>query len=194
MKKLILTIAAAGCAAACCLGACSCKKGGSRYDNLNKMLSADYSQICLTVTNTIDEDTSLKSEYKMIYFASEIKVEYTVERFSSLSLGDPSTDLKTVLTGTAVIKDGEISGGEEVGLTASIAYPKFSFNGSYFNNADLTDSTLKADVSNPSAFLGVAVSCTDMKVSAQFSNVFYNIEVSYTKDGKKVENKYVFTK
>lgn len=197
MKKSVLMItAAAACVAACGFGACSCKKSGnSGYDKLNDMLNANYSQIALTVTDTFDDESTLISEYIIKYSESEITVEYTVERFSSLSLDGTSDSFKTVLTGTAVIKDGSVTGGEEVGITASIANPKLNFKSSYFGQAYLTDTSLLAEVKEPSAFLGIAVSsCTDMKVNAKFSDVFSDIKVIYTQNGNKVEYKYVFTK
>ena len=195
MKKSILMIAAAG-VAACCLGACSSscgKKGDSKkYDQLNSMLAVNYSQISLTVTDTFDDNTSLKSEYVFKYSESEITVEYSVERFSQLSL-DASTEFKTTFEGTAVIKDGKVTGGEEVGLTAAMASPKFTFKEENFENITLTGVYLQADVKNVGAFCGLALGCTDMKIYAEFLQIFYNIEISYTQDGNSVVYKYVFT-
>lgn len=197
MKKLILAVSAVAVVASCGLGACSCKKskssGYNDYDNLNDMLAESYSQIVLTVNTSYDEDTSLTSEYVMKYSENEITVEYTVERFSSLSL-DGSDGFKTVLEGTATIKDGEVTGGEEVGISASIANPKFNFKESYFENVTLTGLHLKADVKNPSAFFGLSLSCTDMKVEATYLIFFSNITISYTQNGNKVEYNYEFTR
>lgn len=193
MKKSILMIAAAG-AAACVLGACSssCGSGSSEYEQLNSMLAENYSEITLTVTDTFDDDLSLKSEYVFKYSESKITVEYSVERLAELSL-DSSVGLKTTIEGTAVIKDGKVTGGEDVGITAEMASPKFTFKEENFENITLTGVYFKADVKNVGSFLGLALNCTDMKVYAEFLEVFYSIDISYTQNGNKVEYNYVFT-
>lgn len=190
MKKSILMIAAAG-VAACALSACGGETTG--YDQLNSMLAENYSQIALTVTDTFDEDLSLKSEYVFKYSESEIKVEYSVERFADISLDNTSNGLTVTATGTAVIKDGEVKGGKDAGITADMANLKFNFKEQYFENATLTGVYFKADVKNVGSFLGLALGCTDMKVYAEFLDVFYSIDISYTLDGNKVECNYVFT-
>ena len=199
MKKSILMLSAtAVCAAAFGFGACSCNKGGDGRDSvsfLNEMLDANYSQIILTVTDTFDKDTSLESEYIINYSENEITVEYTVEEFSSLSLGDSSTDFKTVKSGTATIKDGKVAFvGDDVGISADFANPKFNFKEEYFENVDLKDISFKADVKNPTAFLGLSVNYSDMKVSAIFVNIFTSLRISYTENGRQVEYNYEFSR
>lgn len=196
MKKSVLMLAALG-AAACCLGACGGKTddGGGKtdeYEKLNSMLAESYSSVSLTVTDTFSDDLSLKSVYVIKYSESEITVEYSVERFTEVSLDGPTTEVKTTLEGTAVIKGGTVTGGEEVGITAAIANPIFNFKESYFENATLTGVFFSADVKSASSFLGFTLSCTDMKVRAEFLDFFYSIELSYTRDGSKVKYEYVF--
>lgn len=197
MKKSILIISAAvACAVACGFGACSCKKSGNstRYENLNNMLNANYSEINLTVTNTFDESTFLTSEYIINYYESAITVEYTVERFSSLSIDDPSIGYKYVLSGEAYIENGEVTGGEEVGINATFANPKFNFKEQYFVNAVLEDVYFQADVKNAAAFLGYDISCTDMKIYAVWLNGRYStIRINYAQNGVEVEYRYVFS-
>ena len=197
MKKKWIMFAAV-CAFSCCLGLVGCDMGSNtgEYDALNAMLDADYSQIVLTVTDTFDKNTSLTSEYTVKYSTDTITVTYTVERFNEASLDNPSTDIKTTLTGEAVIEDGAIvsRSGDDIKLPVDIAKPRLTFNKKYFENVNLTGVNLKADVKNADAFLGSQVSCTGMKVSATFLDVFYNINISYTSaGGNKVEYKYVFT-
>lgn len=194
MKKFIAVIAVI--AAACCLGACKGKKEEQTFDQyqaLNEMLGASYSQISLTVTDTFDENTSLKSEYTIKFSDSETTVQYSVERFAGLSLDDTSSDVKTTLTGTAVIKNGKVTGGEEVGITADMAKTGLTFKEEYFENITINGVSLKADVKNASAFLGSDIVCSDMKVEAKYLILFNTIEISYTKNGNKIEYKYVFT-
>lgn len=196
MKKIILTIAAIA-SAACALSACgtSCNdKGGAKdkYQVLNDMLDKNYSSISITVTDNFDKDTSLKSEYTINYSASEITVDYKVERFAGISLDSTSTEVKKVYTGTATIKDGVVTGGEEVGLTADIAKTGFSFKEEYCINANITGMTFQANVKDASAFLGSQVTYTDMTVYAEFLEIFYNIEINYTQNGNKVKYEYTF--
>ena len=194
MKKFLM-LAALG-TAACCLGACSCSKdkssGPDGYEQLNSMLAMSYSSISLTVTDTFSDGLSLKSEYVINYSESEITVEYSVERFTEISLDAPSDGVKTTLEGTAVIKGGVVTGGEEAGITANMASPIFNFKEAYFENATLTGAFFTADVKSTSSFLGFALSCTDMKVRCEFLEFFYSIEISYTKDGNRVEYEYIF--
>lgn len=196
MKKQFLAFAAIG-VAVCCFGACAKNTdngGNDEYDALNTMLKADYSQIALTVTNTYDEDTSLKSEYTITYSDTQITVKYSVEKFVEISLDNPSAEVKTTLTGVAIIKDGDITfTGDDAGITADIAYPGLTFKKSYFKNAQYADMYLIADVTNASAFLGSQLKCTDMKVKAIFLDVFHEIQISYVSEiGSKVEYAYTF--
>lgn len=194
MKKSILTLAAA-CAAACCLGACGEPPKGStdKYDSLNDMLNAEYSRVVITVTETFDESASLTGEYALQYSDGEITVNYSVEKFAGISLNDPSADFKTTLTGTAVIKGNDITGGDNVNLTADIATIGLTFKEEYFENAVLTDMYLKADVKDASAFLGSQITCADMKAEAVFLEKFYSVSITYTSEsGSAVEYSYKF--
>lgn len=198
MKKSILIIsAAAACVAACSLGACSCNnKKTSEYDALNAMQDATYSQITLTVTETYSDGLSLESNYFIEYSEDEITVEYTFERFSSLSIGDSSTNFKTLHTGAATIKNGEvIVAGEDAGVTESFANPKFTFRKDNFENAVFENGTsFSADVKNAASFWGLAVSYTDMKVYAVWVNdEFSTIKINYTQNGVAVEYRYIFS-
>ena len=196
MKKSILTIAAIA-SAACALAACNSSRGNSQsdeYQKLNDMLNASYSKIAITVTDTfIEEGVTLKSEYTLNYSESEITVNYKVERFAQISLDSPATDVKTTYTGTATIKDGKVTGGEEVGLSADIAETGLTFKKEYFENATVTGVFMQAEVSDTSAFLGSEVESNDMTVYAEFLNVFFNIEINYTQNKNKVKYEYVFT-
>lgn len=193
MKKQLIMIATIG-VAVCCLGACKKASNGNEYDALNSMLDANYSNIELTVTDTIDENLALTSLYTISYAQSEITVKYSVEKLTEISLDNPTSGIKTTLIGEAVIKDGSVTiNGDDAGITADIAEMKLTFKSDYFTNTQLTGNYLKADVKNVSAFLGSQISCTEMKVNATFLEVFYDIQITYTAEsGSKVEYKYVF--
>ena len=194
MKKQFWMLMIIG-AAACCFGACDFFDAGGKsdqYEKLNTMLDASYSQIVITVTDTFDEDTALTSEYRMSYSSNSVTVEYSVEQFLEVSLESPASNAKTRLVGQALIQNGNISfDGDEVPLTAEIAKPSLIFKKSYFKNAKLTDTSLVADVTSPSKFMGVT--CTDMKLNAAFGEVFSTIEISYTSSiGSQVSYTYMF--
>lgn len=191
MKKTIFAVAAA-CAAALSLGACT--TASDEYAPLNAMLDLNYSKIILTVTDTFGEDSSLKSEYVLEYSEVGVTVKYSVERFNNVSIDAPAASDKITLTGTAQIKDGAVTGGENVNLPATIADTGFTFKGEYFENADLTGVYLKADVKNASGFTGTEIVCSDMKVFATFLDSFYDITVTYTgENGNAVECAYKFS-
>ena len=154
----------------------------------------NYSKIILTVTDTFGEDSSLKSEYVLEYSEVGVTVKYSVERFNNVSIDAPAASDKITLTGTAQIKDGAVTGGENVNLPATIADTGFTFKGEYFENADLTGVYLKADVKNASGFTGTEIVCSDMKVFATFLDSFYDITVTYTgENGNAVECAYKFS-
>lgn len=191
MKKKIFAVAAA-CAAALSLGACT--TASDEYAPLNAMLDLNYSKIILTVTDTFDDTASLISVYEMEYSEVGVTVKYSVERFTELSLDAPAASDKTTLTGTAQIKDGAVTGGENVNLPATIADTGFTFKGEYFENAELEGTYLKADVKNVSGFMGTEIVCSDMKVFATFLDSFYDITVTYTgENGNAVECVYKFS-
>ena len=194
MKKQIFALVAVG-VAACCLGACKKNNNNEKYDELNAMLHADYSQIVITVTDTFDEDTVLESEYRISYSADTILVEYSVEQFSEISLDNPTQSVITRLVGEATIKGEEITfDGDTVPMTAGIAHPSFVFNVNYFKNADLAGNYLIADVKNPSAFMGTELTCSDMKVRVTFLEVLLKLDISYiSASGSQVKYSYAFT-
>ncbi len=196
MKKFFAVFAAV-CTAAFCFTACDSGNGGKKYDALNEMLGADYSALSLTVTDEIDGIT-LTSQYAMTFSDDEISVQYSVERLAAIGdlSGAQTQSAKQKLSGTAVIRGGEVAEttGDDVGLSSDIAETSFTFKEEFFENAKLTDTSLKADVKKPSEFLGTAVTCTDMKVEASFAEVFSEITVTYsTANGGKVEFLYKFT-
>ena len=189
-KKLFVCIAAG---ALICLAGCGSKNGG-RFDALNEMLAADYTEIVVTVTNTFDGGSTLTGNYTVTQTAEGKKVEYSVERFDEISL-EGSQGTKITLTGTAIVKDGEIvsTTGDEMDLPAGIE-GGFTFSADCFSNAVFGEGSMEADVKNASKFFGTAVLCTDMKVEAEFQEVLTSLRIGYTAtDGTAVEYVYAFT-
>lgn len=193
IKRLIPAILAL-CAASVVFGGCD-EKENKEYDELNAKLGLHYSQIVLTVTDSFGKEGTLVSEYVMNFSDGGMAVDYSVERFSELSL-DTVSPAKTTLTGEATVSDGKVTyvEGDEVNLDAVVAGTGLEFKEEYFENADLSGIYLKADVKNPSGFMGSELNCTDMKVTASFLEVFYEIRINYTaENGNGVEYVYVFT-
>ena len=203
MKKSIIAIIAVGaaCAAAAGLGGCkSCDgdKPVSGYGKLQGLLSKNYSQIVLTVTDKFDEDTSLVSKYTLAYGDSDVTVTYSIEEFSSLSIDSADAQFKTVKNGSAVIKDGvvvQITGDSaELPSTEVISAGGMTFNEEYFSEASISDVAFKANVINPSGFFGRDVVCSDMKINAVFGDFLAEMEITYkAKSGQSVEYVYEFT-
>ena len=200
MKKLLVAFAVIG-VSACILGGCATKNPPNNttetdnYDALNQMLDANYSKLELTVTDTFDEDTYLVSKYTIVYAEKFVSVNYSVEQFVEISLDNPSSSVKTTLSGVAVIKDGEITfQGQEIEISSNIVKPNLTFKGEYFNNAQLTDNSLSAGVKNVEGFIGSEVVCSGMTVEAEFMEVFNDIKINYTSEsGSQVEYYYDFT-
>ena len=192
MKKQLIAIASI-CVSICCFSACVEPEDNNKYDALNSMLNAKYSQIEITVTDTFDEETSLESKYTINYYDDYILVKYTVEQFTEISIDSPSTEMKSIIDGEAIIM-GELVTvlfGDDAGITADIAKLTMSFDESYFKNINLTDDYVEADVKDESGFLGQNINCTNMSMRATFHDVFYRMEISYTSTiGSVVE--YVF--
>lgn len=197
MKKSILIIASA-CAAAAFFGGCqSCNGKAANYDALNDMLALNYSGFTLTVTDTFDAETSLKSVYEIEYSANGATVKYSIERFEEISLGTSVSSAKVTLEGVAVIKDGAVVSvdGDDVNISADVVNTGLNFKEEYFENADFTDAYFKADVKNVSGFMGSDVQCADMKVHAVYAGSFSDIKINYSVQGTgTVEIKYVFEK
>lgn len=194
IKKLIPVMMAL-CVATAVFSGCG-KHRSKEYNELNAKLEFNYSQIVLRVTNTFDEESILTSEYTMKFSDDGMTVNYSVERFSELSI-DSAAPAKTKLVGEAMIADGKVTyvQGEEVNLDALTVGTGINFKESYFKNAELTGMYLKADVKNPSGFMGSELTCTDMKVYATFLEIFYDIEIEYqAQNGNHVRYLYLFSR
>ena len=199
MKKTIFTIVAV-CAAATCLSACNMSCEGDKpatpvdpYDAINEMFNADYSKIDVTVTNTFDEGAELVSTYEMNYSGNEITINYSIERFTGISLDDASME-KAVTTGTAKVVNGIVT--DDNDMIDVIPQMMYTFKAEYFSNVNeaLLDMMLKADVTDPLGFMGANIKCTDMKVSAEYITAFNKMEITYKgESGNSVKITYDFT-
>lgn len=193
MKKILAVAAAV--AAALCFTACNGDRAREPYDELNDMLHHDYSSVQITVVNTYDGGVSLTGVYGIVYTEEGATVSYTVERFAEVSLGGASDGAVVSYTGAAEIKDGAVTvvSGDDVGLSADILERGITFRAEYFENAEFTGMSLRADVKDPSGFLGAETVCTGMKVEVTFLRTLLEMTVVYTDGiGSQVQIQYTF--
>lgn len=195
MKRSFAALVIAG---SLIFGLCACDMGTmpetDRFEPLNAMLEADYSEVVLTVKNTFDDDTFLESRYVITDAEEGRRVQYTVERFLPLSMENEGEEMKTVASGEAVFRGGRLltQTGDAADLP-SIVGGGLHFEEAFFENVLLSGVRFAADVRQPSAFLGEEIACTGMKAEATFLEVFFDLTVTYLSDtGSAVEMRFVF--
>ena len=175
-----------------CLAACTPQQGS---EQLNEKLKANYSQISLSVTTKYLGET-LTSTVTTTTEGDVSTVTYSIQQFAAFDEGIPESLIVTK-QGTLTVEKGVITSidGDEADIDVSgVSAGNLSFDDNYFKNANLTATQFTAEVSAPAAFLGTAVQCSDMKVSATFDKTFVKtIVITYTADGAEVTYSYQFT-
>ncbi len=175
-----------------CLAACTPQQGS---EQLNEKLKANYSQISLSVTTKYLGET-LTSTVTTTTEGDVSTVTYSIQQFATFNEGIPESLIVTK-QGTLTVEKGVITSmdGDEADIDVSgVSAGNLSFDDNYFKNANLTATQFTAEVSAPAAFLGTAVQCSDMKVSATFDKTFVKtIVITYTADGAEVTYSYQFT-
>ena len=167
------------------------------YTTLNDLTKVSYRKITLsTVVKT--GDTELTAQYVL----KKTTVTYAIEQMSTLPtdgvLDNVPATSKTVLNGTATIKDGKVVAidGAEVNL------PKydelkgaFNFEESYFKNAKETSTTFSADVISPEKFLNTTKKIENMKIEVKYNaNAITLIVLTYNTANSTVTTTYMFEK
>lgn len=175
-----------------CLAACTPQQGS---EQLNEKLEENYSQISLSVTTKYLGET-LTSTVTTTTEGDVSTVTYSIQQFAAFNEGIPESLIVTK-QGTLTVENGVITSmdGDEADIDVSgVSAGNLSFDDNYFKNANLTATQFTAEVSAPAAFLGTAVQCSDMKVSATFDKTFVKtIVITYTADGAEVTYNYQFT-
>ncbi len=175
-----------------CLAACTPQQGS---EQLNEKLEESYSQISLSVTTKYLGET-LTSTVTTTTEGDVSTVTYSIQQFAAFDEGIPESLIVTK-QGTLTVEKGVITSmdGDEADIDVSgVSAGNLSFDDNYFKNANLTATQFTAEVSAPAAFLGTAVQCSDMKVSATFDKTFVKtIVITYTADGAEVTYNYQFT-
>lgn len=175
-----------------CLAACTPQQGS---EQLNEKLEENYSQISLSVTTKYLGET-LTSTVTTTTEGDVSTVTYSIQQFAAFNEGIPESLIVTK-QGTLTVEKGVITSmdGDETDIDVSgVSAGNLSFDDNYFKNANLTATQFTAEVSAPAAFLGTAVQCSDMKVSATFDKTFVKtIVITYIADGAEVTYNYQFT-
>lgn len=175
-----------------CLAACTPQQGS---EQLNEKLEENYSKISLSVTTKYLGET-LTSTVTTTTEGDVSTVTYSIQQFAAFNEGIPESLIVTK-QGTLTVEKGVITSmdGDEADIDVSgVSAGNLSFDDNYFKNANLTATQFTAEVSAPAAFLGTAVQCSDMKVSATFDKTFVKtIVITYTADGAEVTYNYQFT-
>lgn len=175
-----------------CLAACTPQQDS---EQLNEKLEENYSQISLSVTTKYLGET-LTSTVTTTTEGDVSTVTYSIQQFAAFNEGIPESLIVTK-QGTLTVEKGVITSmdGDEADIDVSgVSAGNLSFDDNYFKNANLTATQFTAEVSAPAAFLGTAVQCSDMKVSATFDKTFVKtIVITYTADGAEVTYNYQFT-
>lgn len=179
---------------------CACGENSTdskNIDALNDRLAANYTGWTIKVRTT-KNDVTLTNQFVVTKRDGDFKVEYTLEELTEISLDNPTADFKTVTSGVAIVKDGQVTSINNDDVTLPIENLDtigLKFSKSCLSDIALTSTALVANVTAPKDFMGKEIQTTDMKVSAAFDeNVFEFISISYTaQDGANVNINYTFT-
>ena len=166
----------------------------SDMEKFNTLLDVDYDGWTLSVSTTTG-DVTLNNKFVVTKETEKTTIDYTLEKLNEISI-DGNNEFKTTIRGSVTVVDGKIVSidGEEANLDVE-QFDEVSmvFKLNYFKNISLNSTTLSADVTNPSGFLGCEIDCQDMKLLAKYSDDFDYIKINYTNtDGSSVEIKYEF--
>ena len=184
----------------------ACNNGGSKneqtsednvYSTLNKLAKKDYSKIELTTTVKTG-DIELTAGYVL----TDTSVTYVIEQMSQLPvdgvLDNISNSYKTVLRGTATVKDGKVLTLD--GATVEIpAYDElkgaFNFKQNYFKDAKESSGKFSADVKSPAEFLGTTKTVENLKVEVEYqSKAITKLTLTYNTANSTVTSVYSFEK
>ena len=177
----------------------------SEFYAINQMLLAEYSFLTLTV-KTKGSSVTLTDTYTATFVDAMANVDYTLESLVSFDfvngsyvIPDYDTPKKQSYGAARVYKSGEVEvvfgDVKDVDLYA-LMYPKFAFSEEYFENWQLTDTTLIADISSFSSlgkfYTGIPEQGVELTVifsEEGISEISFNYTTSLS---NKVEITYEF--
>ena len=145
------------------------------YSSLNKMVGENYSSLTVEIT-TSNSFGELNSVYVITNNEDSQNVAYTEEILATFDVVDGEyvvpNDYKEKYSGSVEIsKNDEDESFTSPGgiLLNDLGNPKFNFQSTYFSSVINNNESFKADVTNPSDFLGKALDAKDMTLSVSFN-------------------------
>lgn len=194
MKKifLVLTILLA-----VALLACGCTTD-EVAQKLNKLAKLDYTVVTLKVETRFDEDTTLQSTFALNNFVNDTYLEYSVEQFVALEVGQVASDSKQTTEGKVSIRNGSVVNvPQDVSHLPlqQIANMQLDFRVRYIDRV-VTENTVTATIANPEVFFGVKnFSGKDVQLKVQFGDALQSINITYTSaEGNLVTLTYNFVR
>lgn len=160
-----------------------------------ELAEKNYTSISISIDTETDGITLCAR-----YTVTSAEVAYSIEKMNLLPTDGsaPSPDEKTVLTGTATIENGKITGidGKALDLpTENELKGAFNFNESHLSNIEETDGRFTATVTSPSDFMGRETDAFDMSVVVEYDAVaLKTIRLSYKTPLSTVNAVYAFQK
>lgn len=169
-------------------------------DSLVCELLQDLSEKSYLSTEISIVTTTEFAQLSANYFVTQNNVTYSIEQLNLLpsceDINGLLQDYKTLITGEAVIKDGEVIelDGNSITLPSdNELMGKFNFDEKNFQNIVVESGLLTADVISPSQFYGTAVDMQDVKIAVKYSETsIEEIVVSYETEKSTVQAVYEF--
>lgn len=168
------------------------------YELLDSLAKQDYSKI--------EIDVVTQSDFAQLcanYVLTQTDVTYSIEQLNLLpsdgNVENLPENYKTTVTGTALVKDGEIV---EFDGDQRIAFPSynvlkggFHFDPSNFKDVVVQEDSFSASVISPSRFYGTDIDVEDLRIGVDYSqSAMQRITVTYQTKNAAVETVYTFTK
>lgn len=196
MKKILTVVALI----AVLLLACGC--GEVTYDELQQMANKTYGTVRIEGTVTAQNDDELKFSAVVTTDGDNQEVLYSYDQYSTFTEVDgqlvvPEQKIETK-KGTITRKDGKTveQSGDEItseNLESVISFG-FLFKAEMFANAQFPANGFRAQVVNPSLFLGVDdFKGTDMTIALSYGgSSLKGLELTYSLDGAQVSVNFLF--
>ena len=154
------------------------KFGDPLYKQLNTLANSEHDDYTVSVTIT-DKNTNTLNESYVVTTAENgnTTIYYTVERLNKFIVNGnnitPPISYKQVLTGNAVVNNGNLFGleGDDIDVDfTEFKLPTFNFSKDSLGNVVAEDNTLTADVISQSDFLGFTLTEGEAMLEVEFDD------------------------
>ncbi|MDE5548014.1 MAG: hypothetical protein K2J30_03355 [Clostridia bacterium] len=197
-KRIFFAICMTALAGALSLSACG---GKNVYKKLNELAEKDYDEVRLKVTTETDGET-LHASYRAVSVAEGITVTYSCEQLNPIGTdenGDyvlPDTAI-TTLQGEILVKDGKTVkvDGDDIALSPqTVTAAGLRFSADIFEDEETTDTSFKAKVNSPAAFLRESnLVASNMTVVVEYTDrALTSLMITYTTQTGSVTMQYTF--